>query len=102
MKLPVRRWGWAKCQMVKKVTQQYPIVEDGWKLEEAFTDAPFHTCRFTANSDEPIIYCYNKRREIAIRVPEQKLTPPSPPPQDQNEQNGGMEERSVIDASGTG
>ena len=74
MRFPIRNWGWSHCQMVKKVIQQYPIVENGWKVEETFNDAPSHTCRFSRNSDEPIIYCYNKKREIATRVPKQNLT----------------------------
>jgi hypothetical protein len=61
--------------MVKKIIQQYPIVEGGWKVEETFTNAPSHTCRFSRNSDEPVIYCLNKKREIAYRVPsKQNLT----------------------------
>jgi len=73
MRFPIRRWGWTQCQLIRTVIQQFPIVEGGWKVEKAFIDAPLLTCRFTANSDEPIIY-FHKKREIAVRVPKQNLT----------------------------
>ena len=72
--LPIRNWGWAQCQRIRTVIQQFPIVKDGWREESMIADAPLLTCRFTANSDEPIIY-FHKKREIGRRVPpEQNLT----------------------------